>query len=270
MPLPRVIATDLDGTLLDAEGRISPRNRQALHSAARAGVRVVVVTARPLRTAAAYAEQFPCSAVVCGNGAVAHVDGRPDPLVRAMDRVTGTEVVKRLQASIPAVGFAVETGTHFFHERSYELEPWLSPAYVQEVLDTPDALLTHAAPVAQLVARSTTVPVEEMHRAAVDAAAPLAEITFAGGAGLLGMSASGVNKGSTLALLCGEWGVAAEDVVAFGDMPNDLSSLTWAGSGYAMANAHPSLTEPAAGLLSAPSHAEDGVARVVEEILDRA
>lgn len=270
MPLPRVIATDLDGTLLDTEGRISARNRHALQAAAAAGVRVVVVTARPLRTAIGYAGEFPCSAVVCGNGSYTRVEGRPDPLVRALDRTTGTEIVKRLRTALPSVGFGVETGSDFFRERAYELEPWMDPAFVRGVLDDPDALLAHADPVAKLFARSTQVAVDDMYRTAVEAAGDLAEITFAGQDALLHLSAAGVNKGSTLALLCGEWGVAAEDVVAFGDMPNDLSSLTWAGSGYAMANAHPALADPAAGLLRAPSHAQDGVGRVVEAILDRA
>ena len=53
------------------------------------------------------------------------------------------------------------------------------------------------------------------------------------------MSAPGVSKASALAELCDEHGIGAADVVAFGDMPNDLPMLTWAGRSYAVANAHP-------------------------------
>ncbi len=58
--------------------------------------------------------------------------------------------------------------------------------------------------------------------------------------GLVEISAAGVTKAAALARVCDRLGVAAEDVVAFGDMPNDLPMLAWAGTSYAVANAHPS------------------------------
>ena len=78
------------------------------------------------------------------------------------------------------------------------------------------------------------------------------------------ISGPGVTKASTLALLCEELGVAPEEVVAFGDMPNDLAMLRWAGTSYAMANAHPSVV--ALADRQAPSHEDDGVAAVLEEL----
>ena len=81
---------------------------------------------------------------------------------------------------------------------------------------------------------------------------------------LVEMSAAGVTKASTLAMLCGELGIAAEEVVAFGDMPNDLAMLEWAGTSYAMGNAHPSVLALADRL--APDHDVDGVAAVLEEL----
>ena len=81
---------------------------------------------------------------------------------------------------------------------------------------------------------------------------------------LVEISGPGVTKASTLALLCEELGVAPDEVVAFGDMPNDLAMLQWAGTSYAMANAHPSVTALAGR--RAPSHEDDGVAAVLEEL----
>jgi hydroxymethylpyrimidine pyrophosphatase-like HAD family hydrolase len=78
------------------------------------------------------------------------------------------------------------------------------------------------------------------------------------------ISGPGVTKASTLALLCEELGVAPDEVVAFGDMPNDLAMLRWAGTSYAMANAHPSVV--ALADRQAPSHEDDGVAAVLEEL----
>jgi hydroxymethylpyrimidine pyrophosphatase-like HAD family hydrolase len=82
---------------------------------------------------------------------------------------------------------------------------------------------------------------------------------------LLEISAAGVSKASTLARVAAEHGVGADDVLAFGDQPNDLPMLTWAGTGYAVANAHPAV------LAAIPRHTasveDDGVAQVLEDLL---
>jgi hydroxymethylpyrimidine pyrophosphatase-like HAD family hydrolase len=89
-------------------------------------------------------------------------------------------------------------------------------------------------------------------------------ITWSSTSTMLEMSAIGVTKASTLALVAEGLGVAPADVVAFGDMPNDLPMLAWAGTSYAMANAHPSVL--AAVERVAPSNDEDGVASVLTGI----
>lgn len=266
MVFPRVIATDLDGTLLGAAGLVSDRNRQALIAAADAGAKVVVSTARPPRSTWQISSQLPCSAVLCGNGALAHVPGA-DPLVRALTPETARTVVEKLRGALPDLGFGVETGTDFFHDPDYVLEPWLTRDWVSGVLDSTEDLLAHAAPVAKLLVRSHGTPVDLLHEAAVEAIGPLAEVTYSGGHSLLELSASGVDKGTTLAMLCERWGVAPEEVAAFGDMPNDLPALTWAGMGYAMESGHPGLLDPALGLRVAPASDEDGVGRAVERLL---
>ncbi|GHC77702.1 hydrolase [Nocardiopsis terrae] len=270
MVLPRVIATDLDGTLLGRSGEVSDRNRRALTAAVEAGIKVVIVTARPPRTTEAFADMFDCAAVVCGNGAHTRLPGEPSPLVRAIDRDTSGTIVAKLRGALPELGFGVETGAGFYHDADYHLEPWVPRDWVSGVLDDTDALLEAATPVTKLIARSSTHPVHLMYEAAVASVGPLAEATYSGRAGLVELSAPGVNKGSTLAMLCERWGVSSEEVVAFGDMPNDRSALTWAGSGYAMSSGHPELLDPALGLKVAPSSFEDGVGRVVEDLLERA
>ncbi|WP_017582434.1 HAD family hydrolase [Nocardiopsis valliformis] len=270
MVLPRVIATDLDGTLLNQSGQVSARNHRALTAAVDAGIKVVIVTARPPRATETFAAMFDCAAVVCGNGAHTQLPGAAEPMVRAIDRDTSGTIVEKLRLALPELGFGVETGTEFYHDADYHLEPWVPREWVSGVLDDTDALLTAATPVAKLTARSNTYPVHLMYEAAVSSVGSLAEATYSGGAGLVEISAAGVNKGSTLAMLCESWGVSREEVVAFGDMPNDRSALTWAGSGYAMSSGHPELLDPALGLKVAPSSFEDGVGRVVEGLLERA
>jgi hydroxymethylpyrimidine pyrophosphatase-like HAD family hydrolase len=89
-------------------------------------------------------------------------------------------------------------------------------------------------------------------------------ITWSSSSTLLEMSGPDVTKASTLALLARDLGVEAEDVIAFGDMPNDLPMLAWAGTSYAMAGAHASVREAAGHL--APGHDEDGVAQVLAKV----
>ncbi len=88
--------------------------------------------------------------------------------------------------------------------------------------------------------------------------------TWSSTGALVEISAAGVTKATTLALLCEELGVGAEEVVAFGDMPNDLAMLEWAGTSYAMANGHPSVLELAGHV--APANEDDGVAATLEEL----
>ena len=86
------------------------------------------------------------------------------------------------------------------------------------------------------------------------------------GGALLEISAPGVSKATTLELLCEQRGLTFEDVLAFGDMPNDLPLLSWAGSGWAMANAHPDVLAAVDDVTTIND--DDGVARVLEDVFD--
>lgn len=97
------------------------------------------------------------------------------------------------------------------------------------------------------------------------AAGDLATFTRSSPTALLEISGPGVSKAGTLARCCAERGIAPEEVVAFGDMPNDIAMLSWAGASYAMANAHPEVL--AATTRRTASNNDDGVAAVIERIL---
>jgi hydroxymethylpyrimidine pyrophosphatase-like HAD family hydrolase len=92
-----------------------------------------------------------------------------------------------------------------------------------------------------------------------------AEISHSGGRGLVEIAPPGATKASTLAWYCAARGIDPGAVVAFGDMPNDLPMLAWAGSSYAVANAHPDVLRGASG--STASNDEDGVAAVLEKLI---
>ncbi len=96
------------------------------------------------------------------------------------------------------------------------------------------------------------------------ALAGLAEATHSSHSGLVEISAAGVTKAAGLAWYCHRIGIAADDVLAFGDMPNDVPMLTWAGRAVAVANAHPAVLAVADEVTSANS--TDGVAAYLEKI----
>jgi hydroxymethylpyrimidine pyrophosphatase-like HAD family hydrolase len=92
-----------------------------------------------------------------------------------------------------------------------------------------------------------------------------AEASQSGGRGLVEIAPRGATKAGTLAWLCARLGIGAEDVVAFGDMPNDLPMLTWAGTAYAVANAHADVLAVVDRVTA--SNDEDGVAVALEVLL---
>jgi hypothetical protein len=93
----------------------------------------------------------------------------------------------------------------------------------------------------------------------------LAELSHSNSAdSLLEIAAAGVSKASALTRVCAERGIASDDVVAFGDMPNDLPMLRWAGHGVAVANAHPDLLTAADEVTA--SNDDAGVAQVLERL----
>lgn len=265
MTSPRLIATDLDGTLLDSSGAISPRTRRALRAAKEAGAEIVFVTARPPRSIRQLAEAAGVTGTaVCSNGAlVFDLDQGEVTATYALDPEAARKVAGTLREALPGLGFAVETGWRVLAEPEYgRPTPW--DDHVREELAELERLWVSGEPIAKLLAWSPTHSVDEAFAAAIAAVEGQAEITHSGGRGLLEISAPGVTKAGTLAVLCEERGIDPADVVAFGDMPNDLAVLAFAGAGYAMANAHPSVL--AAIPRRTLSNDEHGVAAVLEEL----
>ncbi|WP_406674527.1 HAD family hydrolase [Nonomuraea sp. N2-4H] len=262
-PFPRIVATDLDGTLLASDGTVSPRTRKALQAARAAGAEIVFVTARAPRGVREVARQAGVNGTaICSNGALVY-DLAADEVVGSSPLApeTARKVAEALARALPGAGLAVETGTNVLAEAAYTRRGAQDIAAYREVASVFDA----DQPIVKLLAMSPAHTADEMYQAVADEVGDLAEVTYSGTEGLLEISAAGVNKASTLDRFCRERGIGAGEVVAFGDMPNDLAVLLYAGMGYAMANAHPLV------LAAAPrrtlSNDEDGVAAVLEALL---
>ncbi|MEU4227210.1 HAD family hydrolase [Nonomuraea sp. NPDC026600] len=262
MIAPRIVATDLDGTLLDSTGTVSSRTRRALRRAREAGADIVFVTARPPRGVDPIAAMADVTGTaVCSNGAIVYDLGtREITSTYALDPAAARKLTETLREVLPGVAFAVETGRQILVEPGYTRRVLPDLPYTREVLVACD----EDEPIVKLLAWSATHAVDEMFAAAVAAVDGEAEVTHSGGTGLLEISAPGVTKAGTLAGLCQERGVDPAEVVAFGDMPNDLAVLVFAGAGYAMANAHHMVM--AAVERRTLSNDDHGVAAVLERL----
>ncbi|MEU1617080.1 HAD family hydrolase [Streptomyces sp. NPDC005722] len=265
MHRPRLVATDLDGTLLRDDGALSARTLDALRATAGAGAEVVLVTARPHRYLDALAAATGLTGTaVCSNGAVVYDVGSrtvtdSSPLAVPVAR----RVAAALREAAPGVGFAVETG-HYLHWAPGYGHHLPEDAHAELPVRSLDDLWTVPGPVVKLLAWSPALDADALLAVAQRAADGAAQFTHSGGRGLLEVSAHGVTKAAALSALCATRGILAEEVVAFGDMPNDLPVLTWAGTAYAVANAHPSVL--AAVPHRTASNEDDGVARVLEHL----
>ncbi|SDF56578.1 hypothetical protein SAMN05216553_10294 [Lentzea fradiae] len=252
----RLIATDLDGTLLQPGGVLSDRTRATLDAV---DADVVVVTARPPR----FVQDLALSGTaICSNGAmiydltageVTHARTLPLDVVR--------KVCEALAEVIPNVGMAVETGLEVLCEPAFR---GFGPSNPHRTLELLDHVLDEAHQVVQMLAWAPDSEADHMMEIAREAVGQHVSVTHSGGLGLLEISPPGISKAVTLESLCAARGIAKEEVVAFGDMPNDLSVLGWAGTAYAMGNAHPLVKQ--ACVNHAPPNTEDGVAQVLENL----
>jgi Cof subfamily protein (haloacid dehalogenase superfamily) len=260
---PRLIASDLDGTLLRSDGTVDERTRQAIATAEAAGVTVVFCTARPHRWLKPLAEETGHRGVaVCANGAVlwdVHTESviEASPLAPAVAR----ELVALLESEMPGGAWAVERTGGFGHEPSY-VPRW--PVPPDTLIDAIHALIDE--PAVKLMLRHEQLSADVLLSRAKAVGGHLAEFSHSStNDTLLEISAIGVSKASGLARLCRRLDIDRADVIAFGDMPNDLPMLNWAGHAVAVANAHPQVIAAADEVTD--SNDESGVARVIERLL---
>jgi Cof subfamily protein (haloacid dehalogenase superfamily) len=257
---PRLVATDLDGTVVRSDGTISDRTVDALARVEAAGAVLVLVTGRPPRWMPPIVERLGHKGLaICANGAVVY-DLHTMQVVRhaSMSAEAAAEVVEALRRDVPGIAFAVEHHeSGFAHEPSY-VPRWDSsdPKSVRPV----EALV--AGGVVKLLARHEEMDADTLLATAHRSVRGLGTLTHSSSDGLLEISATGVSKATGLAQLADEHGISAAEVVAFGDMPNDLPMLSWAGLGVAVANAHPEVLAVADEVTA--RNDEDGVAQVLD------
>ncbi|MFI1992394.1 Cof-type HAD-IIB family hydrolase [Actinoplanes sp. NPDC020271] len=258
----RLVATDIDGTLIDDDRKLSRRTIDVLTAVP---APVVLVTGRPLRWLEDLYDQLPERLpAVCANGAVIY-DPHADEVLRA-DPISCEvllDVTERLRDAVPDLSLAVEIedGRTFRHESTWPIR-WTD--HRVRVIATPEELT--AEPAVKLLARSATADPDDFLELVSQALGGVAEATRSSSSALVEISAAGVTKAAGLAWFCERDGITADQVVAFGDMPNDIPMLAWAGRAVAMGNAHPAVRAVADDVTL--TNVEDGVAVYLQKAFD--
>ena len=261
MTTPRLVATDLDGTLLHSDGTVTEPTRAVLAELDALGVPVVFTTGRPIRWMEDLWEAVGGHGLaICSNGGIVYdVAQQQVRDFRPVPREVGVAIAELVREAIPGTTFAIEHTSGWASEVDFPSHP-----DDREVRSQGTYGDIFRDDVVKILAVHRELDPEEFWQRLADVVGDQVVTTWSSTFALVEISAAGVTKATTLALLAEEMGVAAADVLAFGDMPNDLPMLEWAGTSYAMANAHPSVRAMADHL--APSNDDDGVAVVLTDL----
>ena len=256
----RLAAIDLDGTLLRSDGTISQRSRDAIRAVRDAGIVVVIVTARGPASVTDLARDAGIGgSAICSNGGLI-VDLATGAILRErlLETETAVRLVHALRERLPGIVFAVEHEA-FAHEPGFAAWGWEPPAGTRVA----NALELLEDPATKLILRHTDHEVEVIAAVARDVVGDALTVVQSGGEAVE-VTAVGVNKAAGLAEVAAEHGIDQADVIAFGDYPNDVPMLSWAGRGVAVANAHAEVLAVADEVTA--SNNDDGVAIVLERL----
>lgn len=268
----RLVAFDLDGTLLGSNDRVSAHTAAVLARARAAGLVLVAATGRSCRAARlALGATDAVDHIICSNGAVRY-DVRRDAVVEhhPIDPGTLAALYESVNQGLDGVCWAWETAVGIVPDAGFRT----LTARLDELKKAPPLRL--APPVPPPMRLPPTEPASKAmiahpylvgdrllgrlqqclppHLSAASSSAVFVEVT-----------APGIDKAFGLDALCRQVGVDRGEVMAFGDQLNDLSMLRWAGRGVAMANAHPRVLSAVAERTT--RNVDDGVAAVIESLL---
>ncbi|MFI8088996.1 HAD family hydrolase [Streptomyces sp. NPDC086080] len=259
----RLIATDLDGTLLRDDHSVSRRTRDALAAATAAGAAHIVVTGRAVPWTRPILDDLGYTGLaVCGQGAQVYDAGAHRLLTSVtLDRQLAGLALAKIEAEVGPLYLAASRD-------GLDGEVLVGPGYeVQGALPAipfTDASDVWSAPLNKLYIQHPDLTSDELAEAAARTAGGFVTVTMAG-EGIVELLPLGLSKATGLSLAARRLGAKAAETIAFGDMPNDLPMFAWSAQGVAMANAHHEVKAVADEVTT--SNDEDGIAVVVERLL---
>jgi len=269
----KLLALDIDGTLLNSKSELTPRTKEAIVRAKERGVIVVLATGRRLAKTLPFVDDLGLSApVVIHNGAVIYDIASQQTIVqRGIELAIARDIVDKLDSL--DINYVVYTGESAGERVVAPIGTWdeeedLIASYLIESAE----FLEHVDLVAPPVRISTIDRVPKIealfellsrdYAEAMNALVFETELNVWRGIEIIPANCS---KGQGLAEVAARLGVGQGEVVAIGDNDNDIEMIAWAGLGIAMDNGSQLLKEQAKKI--APSYDEDGVAQVIEEFL---
>lgn len=265
MPI-KLVASDLDGTLLGPDSRLSPRTVTALRAVASESIEVVAVTGRSHWSSVEILRPAGCFRwVICSNGATVY-DFSVEAIVhhRPLANSDVNDIVEVLQAMFPSVGFAWESPAGIFQSDQWVTNRTATDSrFVAKRSRPTKELGFEDGPILKLMIAHDELTTYDW----LDAVLPHlpAELSAStSGAAFVEVTRGDANKGGALEHLCAQLSIERSETMAFGDHSNDLSMLAWVGTSYAMANADRRVHDAADHL--APAHHEDGVAQILERL----
>ncbi|MET8023872.1 HAD family hydrolase [Streptomyces avermitilis] len=260
----KLVATDLDGTLLRSDGTVSARTRAALAAVTAAGAAHIVVTGRAVPWTRHILEDLGYQGLaVCGQGAQVYDVGEHRLLTSVtLDRQLAGLALAKIEAEVGPLLLAASRD-------GLDGEVLVGPGYrvqggplpVQPIRDVADLW---SAPLNKVYVQHPTLTDDELAAVATQVAGGLVGVTMAG-EGIVELLPLGLSKATGLSLAARRLRLKAADTIAFGDMPNDIPMFAWAAHGVAMSNAHEELLAVADEVTL--SHEEDGIAVVLERLL---
>jgi hypothetical protein len=268
--LPKLVATDLDGTLVRSDDTVSAYTHAVLDRVRGAGIPVVGATGRGPRLAELTRNDIRAAdfLVMAGGGRVVDQSDPAGPVVLRDERIAGgvlAAALAELEARVGRLTVMVEALDAVDSPLWGDYDPtWRYPERVERRARAD----CFAGEVIKAFARAADRDVDELLAAAREVIPPdLAAVTQAG-LGFVEICPPGVDKATGLAVVADSLGVDPADVLVFGDMPNDLPMFAWAGWGrVAVANAHPTVLAAAAEMTL--SNDDDGVAAYLDRLLSR-
>ncbi len=268
VPLPlaqiRLVATDLDGTLLDPDGKVAPRTATAVRAARDTGIHVVPVTGRPPQALWHITEAAGLGplGVCCNGAAIVDVDRQALLQVDPLAGESAARLVDLVRAAEPDVRLACDDLELFSYEERFFEAPSAWDEEMREVSDMRAVVADHGC--VKLIGRvpglSATELIGRLEREIADEG-----YVTTSGLDWVDIGAPGVSKAFAVERVCGLLSVGVDEVIAVGDNHNDLSVLAWAGQAMAPANAVAEVRAVATRLL--PSNADGCVAVLLEELV---
>lgn len=264
--LPALVATDLDGTLVRSDETVSDYSQRILRKVREAGVVVVGVTGRGPRLIELCRRDLPeADFFVLAQGAYVLDQRDPDrPRVLRRRRLSGAalaEALRRLEARVGPLSVLVEgLDTPRSPLWGDPHAVWPYPEWIPY-----DRKLAMATPVYKGFAHAEHLTADELLAVAREVIPPSLGTVTQAGLGYVEITAPKVDKATGVAVVARALGIDAADVLAFGDMPNDLPIFAWAGRSVAVANAHPDVLAAANEITG--SNDTDGVAAWLEALL---